>query len=137
LVLFIDPFFFLCANLCLTLPNPLPCVSRPGGKPGYKDSHINNEEVTMRLPAGFLLRIAKATQLEDEEYRKMSIIIRQPYAHLEEELLKTFEGQEDVSVILDRRFDDRRAITQPVETDRRKSDQRTQKEELVQVVIST
>ncbi len=91
----------------------------------------------MRLPAGFLLRIAKATQLEDEEYRKMSIIIRQPYAHLEEELLKTFEGQEDVSVILDRRFDDRRAITQPVETDRRKSDQRTQKEELVQVVIST
>ncbi len=91
----------------------------------------------MRLPAGFLLRIAKATQLEDEEYRRMSIIIRQPYAHLEEELRNTFEGQKDVSVILDRRFDDRRTITQPVETDRRKSDQRAQKEELVQVVIST
>ncbi len=91
----------------------------------------------MRLPVGFLLRIAKATQLQDEEYRQMSIIIRQPYAHLEEELRKTFKRQKDVSVILDRRFDDRRAITQPVETDRRKSDQRTKKEELVQVVIST
>ncbi len=91
----------------------------------------------MRLPAGFLLRIAKATQLEDEEDRRMSIIIRQPHAHLEEELRKTFKRQKDVSVILYRRFDDRRAITQPVDKDRRKSDQRTQKEELVQVVIST
>ena len=91
----------------------------------------------MRLPAGFLLRIAKATQLSDEEHRRMDIIIRQPYAHLEEELRTTFEGQKDVNVILDRRFDDRRAITQPVETDRRKSGRRMQKEELVQVVISS
>ena len=91
----------------------------------------------MRLPAGFLLRIAKATQLEAEEFRKMSIIIRQPYAHLEEELLTAFEGQEDVSVILDRRFDERRTITQSVAKDRRELDRRAQKEELVQVVIST
>ena len=91
----------------------------------------------MRLPAGFLLRITKATQLEDEEYRQMSIIIRQPYAHLEEELRKTFEGQKDVSIILDHRYGDRRTSMQPVETDRRQSDRRIQKEELVEVVIST
>ena len=91
----------------------------------------------MRLPTGFLLRIAKATQLKDEEYRKMSIIIRQPYAHLEEELLKTFEGQEDVSVILDRRYGDQRTSKQPVVKDRRQSDRRIPKEELVEVVIST
>ena len=91
----------------------------------------------MRLPAGFLLRIAKATQLEEHKFRRMSIIIRQPYAQLEEELQKTFEGQKDVSVILDRRFEDRRTIPQPVAQDRRTTNRRVQKEELVKVVIST
>ncbi len=91
----------------------------------------------MRLPAGFLLRIAKSTQLEDGEYKRMSIIIRQPYAHLEEELRNTFEGQKDVSLILDRRYGDQRTSKQPVAKDRRQSDRRIPKEELVEVVIST
>lgn len=90
----------------------------------------------MRLPAGFLLRIAKATQRPNEEYRRMDIIIRQPYAHLEEELHKTFEGQKDVSVILDRRHNHRRTCTKPVPNDRRQSGRRIPKEELVEVVIS-
>lgn len=91
----------------------------------------------MRLPAGFLLRVAKATRSQGEDDRRMYIIIRKQYALLEEELRKTFEGQKDVRVILDRRRDERRTGTQPEETDRRRADRRAHKEELLEVVIST
>jgi hypothetical protein len=90
----------------------------------------------MRLPIEFLLRIAKTTQTPDEEFTKMCIIIRPRYAHLEEELLRTFGKQNDVCIILDRRCSDRRKKNQSVTTDRRRVDRRSQKEELVDVVIS-
>ena len=90
----------------------------------------------MRLPVEFLLRIAKTTQPPDEEHSRVCIIIRPRYAHLEEELLKTFSKQNDVCIILDRRCSDRRIKTKPVTTDRRRVDRRIQKEELVDVVIS-
>ena len=67
----------------------------------------------------------------------MSIIIRQPYAHLEKELTQTFEGQEDVQVILDKRYEERRKKKQAVATEHRKTSRRRPKEELVEVVIST
>ena len=91
----------------------------------------------MRLPAGFLLRIAKATHLPDKKNRRMDIVIRQPYAHLEEELRNTFIGQKDVNIILDRRHGERRTGTKSIAKDRRKADRRTPKDELVEVVIST
>lgn len=90
----------------------------------------------MDLPPGFLLKIAKATRLFEEKPGMMSIIIRRPYSHLEKELCKTFEGQEDVRVIVDRRHGERRTNMQPVEMERRRSDQRSRKEELVEVFIS-
>ena len=66
----------------------------------------------------------------------MSIIIRQPYAYLEKELCSTFEGQEDVKVIVDRRYGQRRTRTQTVELERRGADRRRPKEELVEVLLS-
>lgn len=89
----------------------------------------------MRFPIEFLLRISKATQPPDKEGRKMNIIIHRPYAHLEKEFLETFNGQNDVIIIVDRRGADQRTSTQPVETDRRLYDRRIPKEELVEVVI--
>ncbi len=68
---------------------------------------------------------------------KSVIVIRQPYAHLEKELRAVFKGQDDVKVILDRRYGERRKRMKAVAADRRKSDQRTPKEDLVEVVIST
>ena len=90
----------------------------------------------MRLPVDFLLRIAKTTQPSAEEFTRMCIIIRPRYAHLEEEFLRTFSKQNDVCIILDRRYSERRKKTQPVTPDRRCIDRRSPKEELVDVVIS-
>ncbi len=90
----------------------------------------------MRLSPEFLLRIAKAPKSVGEGAGTMSIIIRRPYANLERELRSTFEGQEDVNVIVDRRYAERRTSRQPIEIDRRRSDRRGSKEELVEVVIS-
>jgi len=67
----------------------------------------------------------------------MSIIIRQPYAHLEKELTKTFKGQKDVQVILDKRYSERRKTQQDVEVERRHADRRQPNEEIVDVVLST
>ena len=91
----------------------------------------------MRLPLGFLLRINKAAKEADEDARMTSIIIRQPYADLEEELRKTFERQEDVRVLVERRRSERRTTRQPVAIDRRRADRRSPNEELVNIVIST
>jgi len=53
------------------------------------------------------MRIAKATSPPEPGAGMMSIIIRQHYAYLEKELCSTFEGQEDVKVIVDRRYGQR------------------------------
>ena len=90
----------------------------------------------MSSMSGFILKIAKATSPPEQGPGMMSIIIRRPYVHLEKELHSTFEGREDVKVIVDRRYGERRTRTQPVELERRGADQRRPKEELVEVLLS-
>ena len=63
------------------------------------------------------------------------IVIRRPYAHLEDEVRRVFAGREDVKVIVDRRSGERRATQQPVKVDQRRADRRRAKEELVEVLI--
>jgi hypothetical protein len=82
------------------------------------------------------MKIAKTTNPPEEGAGMMSIIMRRPYAYLEKELCSTFKGQEDVKVIVDRRYGERRTGTQPVESERRRTDQRGSKEELVEVSLS-
>lgn len=86
------------------------------------------------LPA-FLLRIVKAGSQPDREDAKMSIIIQQPYAYLEEELRKVFDEQGDVQIIVDRRHGERRASRQPSAEERRRADRRRLKEVLVEVAM--
>ena len=85
---------------------------------------------------GFLMKIAKATNPPELAAGMMSIIIQRPYAYLDKELCSTFEGQEDVKVIVDRRYRDRRTRTQPIELEHRHADRRGPKEELVEVSLS-
>ncbi len=85
----------------------------------------------------FLLRILKGVSPSEEGTGNMSIIIRQPYAHLEKELTKTFKGQGDVQVIVDKRNGERRKTQQDVERERRHADRRQPNEEIVDVVLST
>ncbi len=90
----------------------------------------------MTVFPGFLMKIAKATDPPEPGAGMMSIIIRRPYAYLDKELYGTFEGQEDVKVLVDRRHGERRTRTQPVELERRRTDRRGPKEELVEVLLS-
>ena len=91
----------------------------------------------MSSPLKFTMRIAKKAHLSEEEAGTMTIVVQQPYAHLERELRSAFKGQKDVKVILDRRHGERRKRRQAVGGERRKSDRRYQKEEMVEVVVST
>ncbi len=91
----------------------------------------------MSFPPKFTMRIAKKAHLSEEEAGIMTIVVQQPYAHLERELRRAFKGQEDVKVILDRRSGERRKMQQAVGGELRKSDRRYTKEEIVEVVVST
>ena len=85
----------------------------------------------------FRLKISKSAHLSEGGPGITSIIIMRPYAHLERELRNTFKEEDDVKVILDKRYEERRTSQQAVEVERRHADQRQPKEELVEVVIST
>jgi hypothetical protein len=65
----------------------------------------------------------------------MYVVLRRPYAYLQDALQRAFEGQEGVQVIIDRRLHERRQARQPVGVERRRADRRTPTEELLQIVI--
>jgi hypothetical protein len=90
----------------------------------------------MSMLPGFLLRISKTTSPPEQAAGVMYIIIRRPYAYLEKELRSTFEGQEDVKIIVDRRYGQRRTSQQPVALEFRRTDRRRPKEELIKVSLS-
>jgi hypothetical protein len=90
----------------------------------------------MSIIPNFLMTIVKATALPAQTEQGMSIIIQRPYAFLEQELKSAFKGQEDVKVIVNGRYGDRREKTQPTTKERRRIDRRRPQEELVQVLLS-
>ncbi len=83
------------------------------------------------------MRIAKKDSLPEESAGMMTVVIMRPYARLEKELRSFFKGQEDVKVISDKRYGERRKRLQAVTKECRKDDRRRPKEELVEVAIST
>lgn len=83
----------------------------------------------------FLLRILRANPRPGGSRVMVYILIPQPYAYLEEELRRAFQGQENVKVIVDRRYGGRRTSRQVVAAERRGADRRKPKEELAEVVI--
>ena len=97
---------------------------------------LKDKGVKMSEFPEFLMKITKATDSPEEGPGMMSIIVQRPYAYLEKELCGTFEGQEDVKVLVDRRRSERRTRTQTVELERRHADRRRPKEELVEVSLS-
>ena len=82
------------------------------------------------------MTIVKATALPAQADGGMSIIIQRPYAFLEKELRSAFKGQKDVKVIVNERYGERREKTQFTTTERRRTDRRRPKEELVEVLLS-
>jgi hypothetical protein len=90
----------------------------------------------MNFLPGLVLKIGKATVPPEQGIGTMSIIIQRRYVHLEEEMLGVFGEQEDVNLIVDRRYGERRASQQHFAVERRCADQRTSKEPVVEVVLS-
>ena len=83
------------------------------------------------------MKIDKKVHLSEEGAGIMTVVIKRPHAHLKNKLQSAFKGQEDIKVILDNRYLERRKSRQAVEINRRKVGRRRPKEELVEVVIST
>ena len=81
------------------------------------------------------MKIVKKTYMSERELGNMTVVIRRPYTHLEKELSRAFRGQEDVKVILDRRYEERRKRSLAVAKERRKTGRRRPNEELVEVVF--
>lgn len=89
----------------------------------------------MKSLPDFLLSISKTTLPPDKHPGSMSIVIKRPHTHLENELRKAFEGQEEVNIIVDRRHAERRVSQQSVTKDRRRADRRKSKELLAEAII--
>jgi hypothetical protein len=65
----------------------------------------------------------------------MRLIVKRPYAHLEDRLRRAFEGREDIEVIVDRRRGQRRMSDRPVQAEQRRTDRRTSREEILEILI--
>jgi hypothetical protein len=87
------------------------------------------------LTPAFVLRILRVREGLGRNPARMLLIVRRPYAHLEDRLRGAFAGREDVAIIVDRRRGERRLNPRPVPDDRRQADRRTQKESILDVVI--
>ena len=82
-----------------------------------------------------LFNICKETVTPEQGAGAMSIIIKRPYAYLKEQLRRTFEREEDVNVIVDRRYRERRASEESFAAERRRVHRRRLKEQLVEVIL--
>lgn len=82
----------------------------------------------MASHGSFLLRIQKPKMLMNESTAEMNILVRRPHSHLADDLRKVYEGQEQVNIIVDRRYGDRRNESTPVRFDCRVSERRNQNE---------
>lgn len=90
--------------------------------------------MTMSL-GGLLMKIVHLNPGPRERPGMTYIVVRRPYAYLEEELRVAFEGQDDVKVIVDKRHAERRTSEQPPPAERRHADRRRVKEELMEVLM--
>ena len=90
--------------------------------------------MTESIPA-FVVRMLSVTESLSHNPGRMLLIVRRPYAQLEERLRRAFEGRDDIVVIPDRRRSDRRTSARPIQDERRRAERRSRKEEVLDVVI--
>ncbi len=63
------------------------------------------------------------------------VIIHRPYSYLEDEIRRVFAGREDVRIIIDRRYEERRRQDVPIMINRRAADRRRSVDELIKIII--
>ena len=84
---------------------------------------------------GFILKILKSTATQTSQTGQMLIFVHRPFASLISDLTRTFKGKEDVKIAIDRRNGERRQQKHPVELERRHSDRRKPRAQLLEVVF--
>lgn len=83
----------------------------------------------------FLVVISKNVKSPQKSAEEMFIVIQRAFAQLQEELDKAFTGQSEVQVIVDKRYVDRRVTARPVQIEHRRTDRRSLKQKMVDVLI--
>src|SRR2546428_11624697 len=83
----------------------------------------------------FVLTVLGMTEGSGHNSASMRLIVKRPYAHLEDRLRRAFEEREDVEVIVDRRRGQRRMSDRPVQAEQRRTDRRTPREEVVGTLV--
>ena len=86
------------------------------------------------IPA-FLMTILGATGGGGHNPRTMRLIIRRPYAYIENRIRQEFAGHDDVEIIVDRRRGERRHRGQPIQDERRRDARRKLREEILEITI--
>jgi hypothetical protein len=83
----------------------------------------------------FLVRILTTT-VAPEGGRRMHIVVQRRYAYLQDELHRSFVGEADVKVTVDRRRGERRTRDASVSFERRRADRRQHVEGIIDVVLT-
>ena len=91
----------------------------------------------MKFRPEFLMSVFDSVSSFEKEDMGMTIVIQRPYTHLERELRETFKESEDVRIIVDNRYEDRRLQTKTISDERREKNRRREKVKMVEVVLST
>ena len=81
-------------------------------------------------------RISGLGDLTDHMGGKMYIIIRRPFAYLEQELRRTFGQKDNVEVIIDRRSEERGQPAADSHNGLHQDENRRMKSEMLEVVLS-
>jgi len=76
----------------------------------------------------FLLRIQKPRVSAQGSSDEMNILVRRPHSYMADELRKLYEDQDQVNIIVDRRYSDRRQKSISVNNDCRASERRSSTE---------
>ena len=90
----------------------------------------------MQAGLGLLFRILTVDPRRTGVRNSMTyVVIRQPYAHLEEGLLRSLKGLGQVEVVVDRRSAERRQRPRAVASERRSAQRRRDKVEIVEILV--
>jgi hypothetical protein len=81
----------------------------------------------------FLLRIQKTRIPVQESSGKMNILVRRPHAYMANDLRKLYKDQDQVNIIVDRRYSDRRQKSSTVNNDCRSFERRSPSERNVKM----
>jgi hypothetical protein len=93
-------------------------------------------DIDMRPTEEFQIKVSRSLPAARGGVRKMTVVVRKPYAYLVESLASVFQGHPDAEVIVDRRRGERRHSEKPVAFNRRRAERRRKKEAIVDVDLS-